>query len=280
MHAESDTALAPARTAPAATKKQAPIDYLLHLADNAVVLGQRNAEWCGHGPVIEEDLAMANISLDLIGQARLLYQLAAQRMGGDATEDTLAYFRDDTEFRNYTLLELPHTGALVGYAKADMDYGTTIVRNFLYSALMVLVWEALQRSPDADLAAIAAKSLKETRYHLRHSRDWLVRMGDGTDESHARAQAALDHLMPYTQEFWIDGAIEAAAVQAGVGVDVKTLRAQWDAMVDDALAEATLKRSAAVGYVTQGKNGLHSEHLSFLLTEMQSLARAHPGAQW
>lgn len=254
------------------------ITYLLHLADNAVVLGQRNSEWCGHGPILEEDIAMANISLDLIGQARLLYQLAAQRIGGDATEDSLAYFRGDTEFRNYTLLELPHSGPLVGYAKTDMDYGTTIVRNFLYSALMVLVWESLQRSPDADLAAIAAKSLKETRYYLRHSRDWLIRLGDGTDESHARAQAALDHLMPYTQEFWTDGATEAAAVEAGV--DAKTLRAQWDAMVDDAVAEATLQRASAVGYVPQGKNGLHSEHLSYLLTDMQSLARAHPGAQW
>lgn len=254
------------------------IAYLLHLADNAVVLGQRNSEWCGHGPILEEDIAMANVSLDLIGQARLLYQLAAQRQGGDATEDTLAYFRDAHEFRNYTLLELPHTGPLVGYAKADMDYGTTIVRNFLYSALMVLVWDALQRSPDADLAAIAAKSLKETRYHLRHSRDWLVRLGDGTDESHDRVQAAVDHLMPFTQEFWADGAVEAAAVEAGV--DVKALRAQWDTLVDDALAEATLQRASAVGYVTQGKNGLHSEHLGYLLTEMQSLARAHPGAPW
>ncbi len=261
-----------------AAVQDASVDYLLHLADNAVVLGQRNSEWCGHGPIIEEDIAMANISLDLIGQARLLYQLAAQRIGGDATEDSLAYFRGDTEFRNYTLLELPHTGPLVGYAKTDMDYGTTIARNFLYSALMVLVWEALQQSPDAELAAIAAKSLKETRYHLRHSRDWLVRLGDGTDDSHARVQAALDHLMPYTQEFWTDGATEAAAVEAGV--DVKTLRAQWDAMVDDTLAEATLQRPSAVGYVTQGKNGLHSEHMGYLLTEMQSLARAHPGAQW
>lgn len=254
------------------------IPYLLHLADNAVVLGQRNAEWCGHGPILEEDIAMANISLDLIGQARLLYQLAAQRLGGDATEDTLAYFRDANEFRNYTLLELPHTGPLVGYAKADLDYGTTIVRNFLYSALMVLVWEALQQSSDDDLAAIAAKSLKEARYHLRHARDWLVRLGDGTDESHARVQAALDHLMPYTQEFWVDGETERAARAAGV--DALALRDTWDAMVDDALAEATLQRPSAVGYVTQGKHGLHSEHLGYLLTEMQSLARAHPGASW
>ncbi|GAB3192434.1 1,2-phenylacetyl-CoA epoxidase subunit PaaC [Hydrogenophaga aquatica] len=255
-------------------------DYLLHLADNAVVLGQRNAEWCGHGPIIEEDIAMANISLDLIGQARLLYQVVAERQGGGATEDSLAYFRDATEFRNYTLLELPHHGALVGYAKADMDYATTIVRNFLYSALMVLLWDRLQSSSHEQLAAIAAKSLKETRYHLRHSHDWLVRMGDGTDESHARVQAALDHLMPYTQEFWAGNELEAEAASSGLGVDVAALRPQWEAIVDESLAEATLRRSPATGYVTQGKNGLHSEHLGYLLAEMQSLARAHPGAQW
>ena len=258
----------------------ATANYLLHLADNAVVLGQRNAEWCGHGPAIEEDIALANVSLDLIGQARLLYQQAATELGGDATEDRLAYFRDVPEFRNYTLLELPHHSALVGYAKSDLDYGTTIVRNFLYSALMVLVWERLQQSKDEQLAAIAAKSLKEVRYHLRHSRDWLVRLGDGTDESHARVQAALDHLMPYTQEFWTGSSMEAAAVAAGVGVDVAALKSDWDALVDDALLEATLVRPAVGGYVTQGKNGLHSEHLGFLLSEMQGLARAHPNASW
>lgn len=258
----------------------ATANYLLHLADNALVLGQRNAEWCGHGPVLEEDIAQANVSLDLIGQARLLYQQAALALGGDATEDRLAYFRDEPEFRNYTLLELPHHGPLVGYAKADMDYGTTIVRNFLYSALMVLVWEALQQSRHEQLAAIAAKSLKEVRYHLRHSRDWLVRLGDGTDESHARVQAALDHLMPYTQEFWSGSGIESAAEAAGVGVHVPGLRTQWNALVDDALAEATLARPSEDGHVTQGKSGLHSEHLSYLLAEMQGLARAHPNATW
>lgn len=255
-------------------------NYLLHLADNAVVLGQRNAEWCGHGPALEEDIALANVSLDLIGQARLLYQQAATELGGDATEDRLAYFRDVPEFRNYTLLELPHHSALVGYAKSDLDYGTTIVRNFLYSALMVLVWEQLQQSKDEQLAAIAAKSLKEVRYHLRHSRDWLVRLGDGTDDSQARVQAALDHLMPYTQEFWTGSSMEAAAVAAGVGVDVAALKSDWDLLVDDALLEATLQRPKGEGYVTQGKNGLHSEHLGFLLSEMQGLARTHPTATW
>ena len=259
---------------------QAPNDYLLHLADNAVVLGQRDAEWSGHGPILEEDLAMANISLDLIGQARLLYQLVAARMGGAATEDTLAYFRDDSQFRNYTLLELPNHGALVGYAAADMDYATTIVRNFLYSALMVLLWEALKTSDDSDLAAIAAKSHKEARYHLHHAVDWVVKFGDGTQESHARAQSAVDHLLPYTEEFWTASAAEEAATAAGAAPVLASLRPAWDAMVDATLVEATLRRNPVPGYVSQGKVGLHSEHLSFLLGEMQSLARAHPGATW
>lgn len=244
-------------------------DYLLHLADNALVLGQRNAEWCGHGPVLEEDIALANISLDLVGQARLLYQHAASLIGGGATEDTLAYLRDAREFRNFTLLELPHHGPLAGTAAASRDYATTIVRNFLYSAYMLLLWDALQSHENAQLAAIAAKSLKEVRYHLRHARDWLVRLGDGTAESHARTQAALDHLMPYTQEFW-------------AGADARTagLQPAWDALVDAALDDATLRRPPAGGHVPRGSQGLHSEHLGFLLAEMQSLARQHPGAQW
>lgn len=259
----------------------APVEYLLHLADNALILGQRNAEWCGHGPIIEEDLSMANNALDLIGQARLLYQYAAQLLGDGATEDGLAYFRDVPEFRNYTMLELPHSPPLAATARGDRDYATTIVRNFLYSALMVLLWERLTASADTQLAAIAARSLKEARYHLRHSRDWLVRFGDGTDESHARAQAALDHLLPYTDEFWSDSAPEQAALAQGVAVSVASLQAGWNDLVDDALTEATLVRpTVAKGYVPHGKHGVHSEHLGFVLAEMQSLARAHPGASW
>ncbi|MBI5277508.1 MAG: phenylacetate-CoA oxygenase subunit PaaC [Burkholderiales bacterium] len=253
----------------------APVDYLLQLADNALVLGQRNAEWCGHGPILEEDIALANISLDLVGQARLVYQHAATLIGNGATEDTLAYFRDAHQFRNHTIVELPHHGPLAPGAKADRDYATTIVRNFLYSALMVALWDALQQSKDAQLAAIAAKSLKETRYHLRHARDWLVRLGDGTDESHAKAQAALDHLMPYTQEFWTVAAQEAAA-----GVDHEQLREAWEREVREACEEATLTLPQAAGHIPRGKEGLHSEHLGYVLAEMQSLARQHPGATW
>ncbi len=259
----------------------APADYLLHLADNALVLGQRNAEWCGHAPILEEDLSMANNSLDLIGQARLLYQHAATLKGNGATEDSLAYFRDVPEFRNYTLLELPHSPALLPSAAAERDWATSVVRNFLYSSLMIMVWERLQQSVDPQLAAIAAKSLKEVRYHLRHSRDWVIRLGDGTEESHRRAQSAVDHLLPYTDEFWTPNALESEVNASGTGIEVASLRAEWDQMVNETLAEATLTRPAAVkGYVTQGKQGIHSEHLGYLLAEMQSLARAHPGATW
>jgi ring-1,2-phenylacetyl-CoA epoxidase subunit PaaC len=260
------------------TPVQAPQDYLLHLADSAMVLGQRNAEWCGHGPILEEDIAMANVSLDLIGQARLLYQLVAERRGGDCTEDMLAYFRDVPQFKNYTLLELPHHGPLVGYAVAERDYATTLVRNFLYSALMVDVWSGLSHAADPELAAIAERSLKETRYHLRHSHDWLVRLGDGTEESHRRVQAALDHLWAYTQEFWSASSVETAATAQGL--DMTDIRTAWQHTVAEGLALATLRQPADGGYVSQGKTGLHSEHLGYLLAEMQSLARAHPQGQW
>ncbi len=257
----------------------APASYLLHLADNALILGQRNAQWCGHGPQLEEDIAMANIGLDHIGQARMLYQHAATVMGS-TDEDKLAYFRDAQAFRNYTLLELPHSTAYLPSASVERDYAVTITRNFLYSSLMHLVWHALQTSSDAHLAAIAAKSLKEVRYHLRHSTDWMLRLGDGTDASHRRMQAALDHLMPYTQEFWTSSDFEQAALLNGSGVDVHTLKDTWQTSVAGIVTEATLQMSPSTGYLTQGKIGQHSEHLSYLLADMQSLARAHPNATW
>jgi ring-1,2-phenylacetyl-CoA epoxidase subunit PaaC len=162
----------------------------------------------------------------------------------------------------------------------DRDFATTIVRNFLYSSLMVLVWDQLQTSQDAQLAAIAAKSLKEVRYHLRHSRDWLVRLGDGTDESHTKAQKALDQLMPYTQEFWAVSAHETAALANGTGMDMSALEQDWNHIVNGALKDATLARPVDGGFVSTGKQGIHSEHLGFVLAEMQSLARAHPQATW
>jgi ring-1,2-phenylacetyl-CoA epoxidase subunit PaaC len=255
-------------------------DYILHLADNALVLGQRNAEWCGHGPVLEEDMAMANISLDCIGQARMLYQYAAGLINGDSTEDSLAYFRGPTEFRNYVLLELPHQTAFAPSAQVPRDYAVTITRNFLYSTLMNLAWPALQASRDEQLAAIAAKSAKEVRYHLRHSTDWMLRLGDGTALSNQKMQAALDHLMPYTQEFFTTSAFEREVCEIGVGIDLSALRDEWQSRVATVLTQANLQMSPSKGHITRGKEGLHSEHLSYLLAEMQSLAREHPGAVW
>jgi len=254
---------------------RASVDYLLHLADTALILGQRNAEWCGHGPVLEEDIAMANISLDLIGQARLLYQHAADVLGDGSTEDRLAYFRDAQQFRNFVIAELPHRTAFAPGVATERNYAVTIARNFLLSSFSLLQWQALMGSADAQLAAIADKSQKEVRYHLRHSIDWLVRMGDGTPESHDRAQAAIDFLMPYTQEFWtpLETADPCAADPSG-------FRPDWEAQVGAVLDQAALRPTPASGHRTRGKDGQHSEHLSYLLAEMQSLARAHPKAVW
>ncbi|KVN10658.1 phenylacetic acid degradation protein [Burkholderia stagnalis] len=258
--------------------------YVLRLADNALILGQRNAEWCGHGPILEEDIALTNMSLDLVGQARMLYTHAAdlerQLTGAAKTEDDYAYFRTEREFSNFTLAELPHYGPIAGTAHADKDYAVTVVRNFLYATLMLHVWSALETSSDATLAAIAAKSVKETRYHVHHAREWFVRLGDGTDESHRRAQAALDYLMPYTREFFAADRIDDAIAAHGIGPAPASLEAGWRADVDDALAEATLALPAPVQHVTTGKQGEHSEHMGYLLAEMQSLARQHPGATW
>ena len=262
----------------------AALRYVLRLADNALVLGQRNAEWCGHGPVLEEDIALANISLDLIGQARLLYgragELEGELTGLPRHEDDYAYWRAERDFRNWTLAELPHRGPLAGTAAAERDYAVTIMRNFLYSALMVELWQALKSSSDAQLAAIAAKSVKEASYHLHHAAGWVVRLGDGTEASHARMQRALDHLLPYMNECFADDPVETEAAAQGIGVVTASLRTAWDATVAETLQAATLALPPASSFVSTGKLGVHSEHMSYLLGEMQGLARAHPGAQW
>jgi ring-1,2-phenylacetyl-CoA epoxidase subunit PaaC len=260
------------------------LSYVLRLADNALILGQRNADWCGHGPVLEEDIALANMSLDLIGQARLLYSHAATLeralTGATKTEDDYAYFRPERDFANYTLAELPHCGPLAATAHADQDYAVTIVRNFLHASLMTHLWAALAASSDAQLAAIASKSIKETHYHLHHAREWLIRFGDGTEESHRRAQAALDYLMPYTREFFTTDAVEEAIAAAGIGPKTADLEAAWLEDVKAALDEATLALPEPVKHVTTGKHGEHSEHMGYLLAQMQGLARQHPGATW
>lgn len=248
---------------------QSKIEYVLRFGDNALVLGQRLAEWLGHAPVLEEDIASANISLDLIGQARLWLTLAGTLEGKGRDEDKLAYHRDQAEFRNFTLLELPNG-----------DYAFTVVRRFLFDTWHCLALDALTRSTDSDIAAIAAKSRKEAQYHRHHSGDWLMRLGDGTGESHARMQAALEAQWRYTAEFFETDPVDRAMADSRVGFAAGKLRSVWLAEVSTVIGEATLKIPAEVKYVSHGKLGLHSEHLSYLLTEMQVLQRTHPDAKW
>lgn len=255
------------------------VEYLLRLADSSLVLGQRLGEWTGHGPVLEEDIAMANVALDLVGQARLLFDHAGKLEGAGRGEDDLAYFRDARAYRNFTICELPNSGLEKGHTQSG-DYAFTIVRNLLYCAYQVQLWRRLCDSKDARLAGIAAKSLKESTYHLRHAADWTVRFGDGTEESHARAQRALDALWPYTNELFADDAVEQAVAASGIGVPGASFKNDWHAEVASVLEEATLREPKSGHMLTTGKTGLHSEHMDFLLAEMQVLARAHPGAVW
>lgn len=255
------------------------IDYLLRLGDSSLVLGQRLSEWTGHGPVLEEDIAMTNIALDFVGQARMLLTHAGKLEGAGRDEDALAYFRDTRGYRNFTLCELPNSGIEKGGGQGAC-YAFTVMRNLLYCAWQAQLWAALAESKDSELSAIAAKSAKETAYHLRHAGDWVVRFGDGTDASHARAQRALDQLLPYTNELFCSDPVEETVATQGIGVRGADLREGFDLMTGAVLDEAGLKLPAASMFQSTGKNGLHSEHLDFMLTEMQSLARAHPGAQW
>lgn len=243
--------------------------YVLRIADACLIHGQRLAQWCGHAPVLEEDIALTNIALDHIGQARALLTLAGVLEGAGRDEDTLAFLRSERDYRNPTMLELPNG-----------DFARTLLRSFLWSSFMKLLCEALASSSNAQLAAIAAKSLKEVRYHQQHSADWVVRLGDGSDESQRRMQEALRLLWPYTAEWFVDDEVDAAARQSGLGPAWSSLEAAWRAEVDPVLAEATFPPVAPTPFRSTGKHGLHSEHMGFLLAEMQSLPRAFPGAVW
>jgi ring-1,2-phenylacetyl-CoA epoxidase subunit PaaC len=243
--------------------------YVLRLADTSLVLGQRLGEWVGHAPALEEDLALANIALDLIGQARLLLSYAAEIEGRGRDEDALAFLRDAPQFCNVSLAEQPNG-----------DFAQTIVRQFLLAAWQLELYEALSACADARLAEIAAKAVKETRYHLRFSAGWLVRLGDGTAESHARAQQALAALWRFTGELFTPDAIDEEMAAAGIGPSLETLRVRWDARVAAVLGEATLERPAAAPYPWHGKRGVHTEHLGHMLAQMQHLPRTYPGAAW
>ena len=243
--------------------------YVLRLADTSLILAQRLGEWVGHAPALEEDLGLANVSLDLLGQARMLLSYAGELEGRGRSEDDLAYLREESQFLNATLVEQPNG-----------DFGQTIVRQFLIDAWQLELYERLQLSKDPRLAEIAAKAIKETRYHLRYSAGWLIRLGDGTDESHARVQAALERLWPFTNELFAADDVDREIAQAGIGAAPDSLLPGWSSRVDEVLAEARLVKPPAVPFGWQGRQGRHSEHLGYILAEMQSLHRAHPGAAW
>jgi ring-1,2-phenylacetyl-CoA epoxidase subunit PaaC len=253
-----------------ATDAAAPLfAYTLRLADSALILGHRLSEWIGHAPLLEEELALGNIALDLIGEARALYAYAGAAEGKGRDEDALAYRRDAGGFRNLLLVEQPNG-----------DFAATIARQLFYSAFMHPFWRALASSHDATLAAIAAKAEKEAAYHLRHAGEWLIRLGDGTAESHRRAETAVEALWPYTGELFETDDVEAALIAQGVAVDPATLRPDWQRTIATVLAEATLAQPVDGWMQSGGRRGRHSEHLGHLLATMQFLQRAYPGATW
>jgi ring-1,2-phenylacetyl-CoA epoxidase subunit PaaC len=243
--------------------------YTLRRADDALILGHRLSEWCGHAPMLEEDMALSNIALDLLGQARELYSYAAKVEGKDNDEDKFAYLRDVRQYRNLLLVEQPNG-----------DFAHTLVRQFFYSAFADLYWRAMMKSADATLAAIAAKSEKESAYHLRHCSEWIVRLGDGTEESHSRTQTGIDHLWAFTGEMFATDDSERGLIDDGVAIDPATLRQQWLKTVSAVVSEATLDLPKNDWMQLGGRSGRHSEHLGHLLSELQSMQRSFPGATW
>lgn len=244
--------------------------YLLRLGDDRLILGHRLSEWAGHGPVLEEDIALSNIALDLLGQASSFLRLAGQVEGQGRDEDALAFWRTDIEFQNARLAELPNG-----------DFGFTIVRQFLFDAYSVHLLDQLTRSAHAGVAALAARALKEDRYHLRHSAEWLVRLGDGTEESHGRVAMALEECWRFTGELFLPDAVDDAMLAEGIGADLHLVRERWLETVHEVLGRATLELPAGDGAPPPNvRRGSHTEHLGHLLAVMQSTARAHPGAVW
>lgn len=251
------------------TNEQALIKYVLRLGDDALIVGQRLAEWCSKGPVLEQDIALSNVALDHIGRARLLYQYAAELMGGEATEDTLAYKRDAHEFENLLLLELPNG-----------HWGDTIAKLFAYDTFNFYLFDKLTRSVDNQLAGIAQKAIKEIAYHAQWSAEWVIRLGDGTEESHAKIQQALEDVWMWTGELFETTTVETIVVKAGIGIDPANLRNEWNSKVNQVLDIATLTRPADQWMQTGGRKGVHTENLGYMLAEMQFLPRAYPNAKW
>lgn len=249
--------------------RAALVQYLLRIGDDRLVLGHRLSEWCGHGPILEEDIALGNIALDLLGQATRALELAGEAEGQGRTADNLAYFREAIDFRNAQLVELPRG-----------DFGFTIARQFFFDAFSIHLMDALQRSTHAELAALAAKAVKEERYHLRHSSEWMIKLGDGTHESHTRVQRAVDDLWRFTGELFDGGAVDDRMAALGVAPHPRDFRDPWNAIVDDVLTRATLDRPTGDFFAKGGRTGRHTESLGHMLAEMQIVARSHPGAEW
>jgi ring-1,2-phenylacetyl-CoA epoxidase subunit PaaC len=245
------------------------MNLVLRRADDALILGHRLSEWCGHAPMIEEDIALANIALDLIGQARSLYEYAARVEGSGLSEDHFAYRRDQHRYRNCLLVEQPNG-----------DFAATIVRQVLFSAFMDPYWREMTKSHDATLAAIAAKAEKETAYHMRHSAEWLIRLGDGTEESHCRAQAALDELWTYTGELFDTDEVENQLGASQIAPATTGLQDRWRKRLESILREATLDIPGTGWMQAGGRSGRHSEHFGYILADLQYLQRAHPEAVW
>jgi len=249
---------------------QAPaVQYLLRIADSCLLLSQRTSEWSGHAPILEEDIALSNLALDLIGQARALLTHAATLECQGRDEDQLAFLREERDYRNVTLVELPRG-----------DFAFTVLRNVLMATFFKQLWMALAHSSDAELAAIAGKAVKEARYHQQHAADWLVRLADGTAESRQRSLKALGQLWRYTAELFEDDAIDAAAQACGLGPRWSELHAAWRAEMNTIFAEAGLTPPADSAFRSTGKQGVHSEHMGYILAEMQHLQRAFPGGAW
>ena len=245
------------------------VRYLLRIGDTALVLAQRLGEWCGHAPVLEEDIALANMALDLIGQARGVLTRAGELEGRGHDEDQLAFLRDERDYFNATICELPRG-----------DFAFTVLRNLVVATWATLLWERLESSTDAELAAVAAKAVKEARYHQQHAADWVVRLADGTDESRRRIDAALLSLWRYTAELFESDAVDAHATATGLGPAWADLQGAWLAEIDAVFRDAGLVPPAASGFLSTGRSGMHSEHLGPLLAEMQQLQRSFPGGVW
>ncbi|MEO8120609.1 MAG: 1,2-phenylacetyl-CoA epoxidase subunit PaaC [Rhodoferax sp.] len=256
----------------------AEVSYVLRLADSCLILAQRLGEWCGHAPVLEEDIALTNMALDLIGQSRALFTRAGQLEGQGRDEDQLAFLRDERDYLNLTLVELPNS--LRGARHGRGDFAFTVLRNFVMATLFKQLWQRLLSSSDAELAAIAGKAVKESRYHQQHAADWVVRLGDGTEESSDRMKDALVLMWPYVAEMFENDAIDDAASASGLGPRWSDVRDDWQTEVSDVLKAAGLEIPKATAFRSTGKVGRHSEHMGFILAELQHLQRAFPGGVW